>query len=209
MAICFPYPYTNHIRYYFHYWFMVKRGVSEWIHRRKNYDILISFSTPKTPRQAERDAGIKKIKLKPFLERELIDPLNPKSRKGRLYLLTKKGRKHLKLPNFNKEIDQETWDLIGSIIASPKQKFVTLKTITLDRMKRTSEDIRKRASTLNPHLSRISTKQILKELISVGLIESELNERKRYYCISDKGKSLIDDIQHILLVSNYEIFNSI
>ncbi len=64
----------------------------------------------------------------------------------------------------------------------------------MDLKKRTSEDIRIRTSKYNPHLTRISTKQILKELISKGLIETERIGRKRYYWLGKKGCMLLSNI---------------
>jgi predicted transcriptional regulator len=63
--------------------------------------------------------------------------------------------------------------------------------MSIDFYKRTSEQIRMRAAIFNPRLTRISTKQVLKELLSKGLIETEVIERKRYYRISKRGKDLI------------------
>ena len=61
-------------------------------------------------------------------------------------------------------------------------------------MKSTSENIRKRASKINSRLTRISTKEILKELINKGLVETEITARKRYYWISEKRELLSDDM---------------
>jgi len=105
--------------------------------------------------------------------------------------MTNKARRMLKLTVSKKE-GKKDWDIIGWIMASPKQRFVILKMV--DSKKRTSEEIRERASGLNPHLTRISTKGILKELIGKGLIETEMSEKKRYYWISEKGKLLRRDI---------------
>ncbi len=173
---------------------MGKRCVGCWIHQPKVNQILLSFSVPKTPKQVEKELGIRKLKLKPFLEKHLLESLNPEARKGRLYILTNKARRLLKLSGSNKENDKD-WDLIGWIISSPRQRYVVLKTIALDSVKRTSENIRERASRLNPCLSRISTKSILKELISRGLIETEIgDDLRRYYWISDKGKVVVNDM---------------
>ena len=76
--------------------------------------------------------------------------------------------------------------MIGWIIASPRQRVVILK--VLDGIQRTSENLRERASQYNPHLSRISTKEILKDLIKKGLVKSKMVEKKRYYWISEKGR---------------------
>lgn len=152
--------------------------------------ILQLFSAPSTPRDVEKALGIRKIKMKPYLEKGLIFPLNSSGRKGRLYTLTPKARKILSLEV--KEIYREAdWNLIGWIKASPKQRLNLLKTMAIDYYKRTSEEIRLRAAILNPRFTRISTKQVLKELYSKGLIETEVIGRKRYYWISKKGKALI------------------
>lgn len=57
----------------------------------------------------------------------------------------------------------------------------------MDGLKRTSEQIRERASKFNPHLSRVSTKGILRELIKKNLVLSKMSEGKRYYWISGEG----------------------
>ena len=91
------------------------------------------------------------------------------------------------LSDYKKEKNKD-WDLIGWILASQRQRHVVLK--SMDSLKRTSENIRERASKFNSHLTRISTKQILKELISKGLVETEMTERRRYYCINGKGLAI-------------------
>ena len=141
---------------------MEKRGVADWIHQPKVNQIILSFSVPKTPRQVEKELGIKKLKLKPFLEKHLLELLNPEAKKARFYIMTNKARRLLKLPGSNKE-SNKNWDFIGWIMASPRQRLVVLKIV--DSEKKTSEEIREKASRLNPHLTRISTKGILKELI--------------------------------------------
>ena len=172
---------------------MGKRCVGCWIHQPKVNQILLSFSVPKTPKQVEKELGITKLKLKPFLEKHLLECLNPEARKSRFYIMTNKARRLFKLTVSKKE-GKKDWDLIGWIMASPKQRLVVLKAVALDSAKRTSEEIRERASGVNPHLTRISTKGILKELIGKDLIETEMNEKKRYYWISEKGKLLRRDI---------------
>ncbi|MFC1692152.1 hypothetical protein ACFL1R_01450 [Candidatus Latescibacterota bacterium] len=114
--------------------------------------------------------------------------------KGRLYILTNKARRLLGIESFNKNTRVD-WKIVGWIMASPKQRLSVLK--SMDSKKRTSEDIRLRASKYNPHLTRISTKQILNELISRGLIETEMNGRKRYYWLGNSGFILANEISII------------
>jgi len=166
---------------------MDKLKINDWFTKPKISLVLKSFALPKTPKQVERELDITKLKIKPFLKRNLLKSLNPNARKGRYYVLTCKAKRLLKIEacqHANKD-----WDLLGWILCSPKQRAVVLK--SMDRAKRTSENIRERASNLNPHLSRISTKGILKELLSKGLVETELKEGKRYYWVTHKGKSTI------------------
>ena len=166
---------------------MRKKGVADWINEQTINKILICFSVPKTPRQIEKELGIKKLKLKPFLEKNLLQSLNPEARKGRFYILTSKAKKLINFSDSKNEGNYD-WVLMGFIMSSPKQRLVILKTI--DSKKRTSEEIRERSFQLNPHLTRISTKAILTELIDKDLIETEMIERKRYYWISEKGADI-------------------
>ena len=169
---------------------MAEKELADWISQPKNKSILTSFSVPKTPTQVQNELHINKFNLKPFLKRHLIKCLNPDTYKGRLYILTNKSRKQLQISN-SKIQDQNNWDLIGWIMSSPRQRFVVLKTLAMDSVKRTSEDIRKRASNLNHSLTRISTKTILNELANKGLVETAMgNDWKRYYWITDEGKAL-------------------
>jgi len=170
---------------------MRKRGKGNWINQPKTRQILLSFSTPKTPRQAEIELALKKLKLKPFLERSLLVCLNPEARKGRYYIITPKTKRLLKLA-YEKQ-DDKNWDLIGWIKASPKQRLVIFK--AMDSEKRTSEQIRERASQFNPHLSRTSTKDILEELINRDLVETEMIGRKRYYWLNEKGVKIKSNLK--------------
>ncbi len=172
---------------------MGNRGLAAWIDQVEINKILLAFNVPRTPKQVEKDLRINKLKIKPFLDKNLLESLNPKARKGRLYVLTNYARRLLKLYNLKTE-NHKNWDLIGWIIASPKQRLVVLKTLAVDSTKRTSEEIRERASKLNPHLSRISTKGILRELVNKRLVETEMIERKRYYWISGNGKAVVGDM---------------
>lgn len=158
------------------------------MHQPNTNQILFSFLVPKTPRRVEKELGIKKLKIKPFLEKGLLESLNPRARKGRLYHLTRKARGLLKLPVSSK-MGEQNWLLIGWVRASPKQRLVLLRVV--DAVKRTSEELRQRASKYNPHLTRISTKEILNALVDKGLIETEIEDRKRYYWISEMGRSLV------------------
>jgi hypothetical protein len=55
--------------------------------------ILASFGVPKTPKRAEKELELKKIKMKPLIEKKLVVLLNPKAKKGRLYVTTEKAKK--------------------------------------------------------------------------------------------------------------------
>jgi predicted transcriptional regulator len=154
----------------------------------------LAFATAKTPRRVEAELQIKKLKIKPYIDKGLLKILNPKGRKGRLYLLTDKAKRILDF-SVDKKIKNKDWDLIGRILASPKQKLVVLK--VLDSGKRTSEEIRGRAVKFNPHLSRISTKKILNDLVKEALVLSEMKDRKRFYWISENGKKTLEDLESL------------
>jgi len=174
---------------------MEKIKLTEWISQPKVNQILQSFSNPKTPRQVEKELNINRFNIQSFLKRDLIRCLNPGSYKGRLYKLTAEAGKLLKSP-YSKIDAKKDWELIAWIRVSPRQRLTILKTLSKDSLKRTSEKIRERTFQLNPHLSRIGIKNILKELINKGLVETEMGkDRRRYYWISKKGKSLVSDFQ--------------
>lgn len=151
--------------------------------------ILLAFSIPKTPRQVEIELGIKKLKLKSFIEGHFIKPLNPEARKGRLYTLTIKGKKFVNLPSRS---HKNNWDIIGWVLASPRQRLVVLR--ILDSTRRTSENIRQRTLRYNSHLTRISTKQILKEFVNKGLMDTEMIGNKRYYLLTEQGEKIANAI---------------
>ncbi len=173
---------------------MGEEDSAEWITLPKNKQVLEAFLIPKTPSQIQTELNINKINLKPFLQRGLIKCLNPQTHKGRLYILTEKSRKLLNVEYPNK-YEKVNYDLIGWILASPKQRYVMLKILGRDSIKRTSEDLRKRSSSSNPCFSRISTKAILKELMNQSLADSEMgDDRRRYYWITEKGKNIKREI---------------
>lgn len=153
--------------------------------------ILVAFIVPRTPTQVGRRLGIKKLKMKPFVDYGFVRILNPESKKGRLYTITEKGRRLIGLP-VSRKVSVKKWKLAGYVMASPKQRLVVLR--VMDSTKRTSEDIRSRASKRNPCMTRISTKGILKELIQKGLAVSEMFKRKRCYWITEKGKFVLRNL---------------
>ena len=169
---------------------MGQRGAEEWVNQPEIRKVLIAFALPKTPREAEKELSIRKIKIGPFIKRGLLKALNPYARKGRLYVITKKSSRLLNIPIKKKDKD---WESIGWIVASSMQRAVILK--VLDSMKMTSEEIRQVASQQNQHLTRISTKAILKELVEKELVNTEMSERKRYYWISDNGRLLKSQLE--------------
>ena len=170
---------------------------TQWLNQPRTRQVLLSFSTPGTPTTVAKSLGIRKLKIAPFLQKKLLKSLNPDATKGTLYILTDKARRLLHLPEYTKETKTD-WDILGWMTASPRQRYVVLKTLTRDSLKRTSEHIRHRAAPLNPCLSRISTKETLKELIGRGLVETEKgDDRRRYYWISQKGRSVVETIDAI------------
>ena len=173
---------------------MESQKLTDWVNRIKNKQILYSFSTPKTPTRVKVNLGINKPNLKPYLKRGLIKCLNPDGHKGKLYVMTNKAKKTFQIPISTNQ-NKNNYDLIGWVLASPKQRYVVLKILSLNSLKRTSEEIRIKGSNLNPCLSRISTKSILKELIEKRLVETEMGEdRRRYYWVNDKGRIVFEGV---------------
>ena len=178
---------------------MPKRNAASWINNPKIRQILLIFSMPKTPRKAEKELSVKKLKLKPFLEQHLLRCLNPGCRKGKLYILTEKARDYLK-PNCPECDLNKDWELIGWITASPRQRLIILRVV--NEQKLTSEEIRMRATQFTSHLTRESTKVILKELIGRHLADSEILERIRFYWITSYGQKIKDELAVITPLSS-------
>lgn len=169
---------------------MPPKKVQCWIESNRNKDILYAFAEAKTPTQVKRELGLNYLYLKPFLDKDFLVCLNPKIYNGRLYTLTEKAKKLLGI-QIEEQNGQLDFQMLGWILASPKQRLIILKALLMNPIKRTSEEIRFKLQRFNSHLSRISTKFVLKELIDKGLVESELrSNRKRYYWISEAGKSI-------------------
>lgn len=167
---------------------MQKANLRDWIEKPEIKRILLSFLCPKSPRQVEKELGLRKLKLKTFIENRLLVSLNPEARKGRFYVLSDRTRKLLKIEDLI-EAHCTNWELTGWVMASPKQRLVILQ--VLDAAKRTSEELRIRAQRLNPCLSRISTKSILHELVGCSILATVLANRKRYYWITPLGAEVL------------------
>jgi hypothetical protein len=170
---------------------MQKTGIPEGINNPKTKQILLAFSMPKTPKQVQTTLSIRKIKLKPFIEKGFLECLNPKCRKGRFYVLTQETRERLGLECQECDLNKN-WELIGWIMASPKQRLIVLRFI--DERKLCSEEVRMRATQLTRHLTRESTKVILKDLINKHLAGSEILERIRFYWITQYGQKIKDEM---------------
>jgi len=161
--------------------------------------VLLIFSIPKTPTQAAKELSLRKLKLKPFLENHLLKCLNPEARKGRFYIMSEKARKYFKISCHEEDINKD-WDCIGWIISSPRQRLAIMRCI--DELKRTSEEIRARATQFNSHLSRPSAKNILRELIGRHLVDSEILERIKFYWIISYGRKIKDELTVISPLSS-------
>jgi predicted transcriptional regulator len=163
----------------------------DWVKQPWVSRVLVALSVPRTPRQLEKRLGIKKLKMRPFTDKGLAKVLNPRAKKGRLYTVTEKGRRIIKLPNHQKTSGKR-YSLHGYVAASPRQREVILR--VMDFARRTSEDIRSRASRYNPLMTRVSVKAVLKSLASKGLVRSELIGRRRLYWITQKGSGILADL---------------
>lgn len=77
-------------------------------------------------------------------------------------------------------------------MSSPRQRLVVLRSV--NEQKLISEEIRMKATQLNSHLTRESTKVILKDLGERKLTDSEILERIRFYWITEFGKKIKDEM---------------
>ena len=162
-----------------------------------NKRILLTFSLPCTPKTAMRILCLKKIKFNLFIKEGLLKCLNPEEKIARFYALTEKARELLSLPKSCGE--NKEWKIIGWILASPRQRLVVLR--SANEQKLTSEEIRARATQLNARLTRISTKNILNELIKKHLVDAEMLERMKFYCLNSYGIKIKQELAVIAPLS--------
>jgi DNA-binding PadR family transcriptional regulator len=182
----------------------------KWMHNQKKVQILDAFQFPKTPAQVEKQLGIKKLKLNPFLKQGLITLLNPDSTKGRLYISTSTANQCLQTQH-SEDTTRIDWNSVGWVLASPKQRTVILKFLSTER--KTSDEVLEKALKENSSITRISAKGILNELVSNGLVETELKPElkkiyrgypiyrkklRRYYWLNGIGKKIQEDVQKVV-----------
>ena len=176
---------------------MAGKEDDDWINNSRRNGILQSFNFPKTPKQVRNELRIKRFNLDPFIQRNLIKCLTPELCRGRIYVLTNKARKLMNLPSYKINIEKD-WNTIGWIKVSQKERAVVLKIMAINSIKLYSEEIRERCKPLNPCLSRSSAKDIIKDLIKRGLVESEIkDDLKKLYWLSAKGKQIASDISSL------------
>jgi len=186
----------------------MEKKITDWINQLNNRQILLSFTIPTTPSQVKNELDIDKFNLKPYLKRGLIKSLNPNGHKGRLYVMTTKAKKLLKISSISQK-KNINYDLIGWILASPRQRYIVLKTLSLNSKRHTSEEVRVKSSNLNSCLSRISTKSILKELTNKGLVDTKMGkDRKRYYWMNEEGVNVFNDIKRLSVYPNLKLISS-
>lgn len=173
---------------------MEQEKLRDWVLETKNNEILLSFLNPVTQAQVIKKHSVSRYYLKQFLKTRLIECLSQNPHKGQVYVLTNKAKRLLQIhsPKIQNKISIE---LLGWILASPKQRLVVLQTLSKNPIRLTSEQIRMKSKNNNPCLSRISTKNILRELTDKGLVETEMgSNRRRYYWISDLGISIVSEL---------------
>ncbi len=153
--------------------------------------ILLSFSSPTTPKKAMHQLCVRKIKFNIYVNAGLLKCLNPEEKRARFYVLTEKARKLLSLPPSELDLHKD-WKCIGWILSSPKMKLTVLRFV--DERKLYSEEIRMRATQFNWHLSRPSVKGILKKLVEKHLVDTEILEGIRFYWITPYGQKIKDEL---------------
>ncbi len=177
---------------------MPKRGIENRINDPRIRQILLIFASPKTPRQAEKAYG-SKLKLKPFIQENFLECLNPNARKGRLYLVSKEVRKCFNL-SYPETENCGNWEVMGWIVASPRQRLVIMRCV--DERKLASEEIRMRATQFNANLTRPATKKTLSQLVQKHLLDSEVLERIRFYWINEFGIKIKQELAVIAPISS-------
>lgn len=176
---------------------MPESNASDGINNPKIKQVLLVFSIPRTPTQAARQLSLRKLKLKPFLEKHLLKCLNPEARKGRYYMVSEKARKHFKI--ICADNSGRDWECIGWIISSPRQRLTIMRCV--EERKLTSEEIRMKATQFNSSISQSSAKNILRELGERHLVDSEILERIKFYWANAHGMKIKNELAVIAPIS--------
>ncbi len=173
--------------------------ISGWINKKpERKRILLAFAEPRTIKRVQTALSIRKLTLKSFINNACLKCLNPRARKGRFYVLSKKARECLK-PNCYEYDSGKDWECIGWVCSSPRMRLAVLRSV--DDRKLYSEEIRMVASQFNCRLSRTWTRNTLKELEGKNLVQSEIMEHIRFFWITPYGQKIKDELAVIAPLS--------
>lgn len=160
--------------------------------------VLEVMSKPKIPAEIREQTGLKRNNnisstLKKLIDLSLICCLNPRTRVGKLYGLTIRGkRQRRKLLNekgttysYIQHSDMN-WNLYGWVICG-KQKKAILKAM---KMAMSLKYIRERAQEYNPRISRMNCNDILQLFVRKSIVRKIQHGNRVNFVLTKTGEKI-------------------
>lgn len=164
--------------------------------------VLEVMSKPKIPAEIREQTGLKRNNnisstLKELLDLGLIYCLNPRTRVGKLYGLTIRGKRQRKKLLNEKgttysyiQPSDMNWDLYGWI-ACGKQRKAILKAM---KMAMSLKYIRERAQEYNPRISRMNANDILQLFIRKQIAVKIRKGNRVIFSLTKTGEAIKDQL---------------
>jgi predicted transcriptional regulator len=164
--------------------------------------VLEVMSKPKIPAEIREQTGLKRNNnissiLKELLDLSLICCLNPRTRVGKLYGLTIRGKRQRKKLLNEKgttysyiQPSDMNWDLYGWVICG-KQKKAILKAI---KMAMSLKYIREQAQEYNPRISRMNCNDILQLFVKKGIARKIKHRNHVNFILTKTGEKIREQL---------------
>lgn len=164
--------------------------------------VLEVMSKPKIPAEIREQTGLKRNNnisstLKELLDLDMICCLNPRTRVGKLYGLTIRGKKQRKQLLNEKgttysyiQPSDMNWDLYGWVICG-KQKKAILKAM---KMAMSLKYIRERAQNHNQRISRMNANDILQLFVRKQIAVKIRKGNRVIFSLTKTGEAMKDQL---------------
>lgn len=164
--------------------------------------VLEVMSKPKIPAEIREQTGLKRNNnisstLKELLDLDLICCLNPRTRVGKLYELTIRGKRQRKKLLNEKgttysyiQHSDLNWDVYGWI-ACGKQRKAILKAM---KAPMPLKYIRERAQEYNPRISRMNCNDILQLFVRKGIARKIKHRNRVNFILKKTGEKIREQL---------------
>lgn len=178
---------------------MKKEDANKWLRKKGERTAVLRIMTkPMTPTEIGEKIGLKRIRVRGFLEKGIFKCLTPKAKKGRVYGLTEKGQKTAKrlakdedraYSYFELDID---WYSYGWITCSKPVRMI-FKAVATGRESVKEIDEYLKAPGRQLILTYSYKYKLLRDLVKKGLL-SVSGDKRKLFALTEKGKEIKDVI---------------